>query len=309
MTKLGMIRITLTLLTILSLSTPQALSQAGSTQPAPLQIGDTLTWVFRVERTLTYEQGMDVRESRYQLILTERQGDNLVGHFEESHNPSRWPEVERILEGISNEAGGTVDRTYTPNPFEHGSATVLVDPKTGVLKGATADSVIPYLKILYAGRPQQPTDDRLLASSSSYLTQFWMQLLPEVPDTVRDTDESRVVFVTKSESTVGGFQVNANGTGGEQTEMTSTTVTTTTWNITRELDSTYAITEYEVITLNQTGDNSFSTRRALTYDTRSQNPYPVRVEQSNDSFGVPGSTRLVLEQEPMKRRQEEEATE
>lgn len=270
-----------------------------------LHVGDTLEWDFKVERVLRNMEGMEVLESKYRLTITERLSDSLVkGRFVESHDKKRDKALWAYLKSTSNEAGGSGQQqfNYTPNPFEHGAANVVLHAITGRLIGSEPDSVIPYYRVMYKGREQQPTKEQFLQFTASNLERFWIQLRPEVPDSVIRTTENRVEYRKTTESSVMGMSINSNGGKGKETTQTNTTTNIDQWDIERQADTVHALSIYTWTATNKTGERSISTRRKMEYDDRWNANYPVMQEFMTEGFGDPGSTRITIIQAPWRRK-------
>lgn len=269
-----------------------------------LRVGDTLRWSFKVERVLRNMEGMEVRESKYEMIVTEKLTDTTVkARFKESHDPKRDKAVYKAIKEGSSLTGKKSDFTYTPNPFENGAATIVVNAITGKLAGTIdADSVIPYYRIMYLGYEPQPTKEQFLQFTASNLERFWIQLSPDVPDSVIRTSEERVEFRKTTESTVKGISLNPDGSQGKETAQTNTTTTIDQWEIQREADTVRAISSYVWTVTNKIGERNISTRRKLDYDTRWHHAYPAFQEFMTEGFGDPGSTRITIIQDPWRRK-------
>lgn len=304
-----MIRITEILLCALilvsSLTAQPSVVPAQNLDRDTLRVGDTLEWTFKVERVLRFMAGMEVRESKYVLTITDVVSDSLVrGRFVESHDKKLDKELWAYLKSKSNEAGGSAQQpfNYTPNPFEHGAASVVLHAVTGRLIGSEPDSVIPYYRVMYKGREEQPTKEQFLQFTASNLERFWIQVRPEVPDSVIRTRDNRVEFRKTSESTTTSISTNADGSPGKEVTQTSTSTTTDLWEIERDADTLRAISAYTWTVTSKIGERSISTRRKMEYDNRWHASYPVTQEFVTEGFGDPGSTRITITQHPWRRK-------
>lgn len=269
--------------------------------PDTLRVGDTLTWKFTVERVLPNLAGMDVKESSYRLIITETLDSLVKGKFVETHDKKRDVPVYRALDKAAKEKGGAKEVfAYTPNPFEGGSATVVLSAATGKLLSVEADSVIAYYRVLYMTQPVQPSNEQLLESTGSNLQRFWSNLCPLIPDTVLHTEADRVEIVKKSESSGQSSMMGGKGNGSSSV---TTTVTADTWEIERVADTVHTETKYKCTSVNRSGATSIASLRLINFDSRWHSAFPVLTEVSNEGFGTPGTTRITIKQEPWRRKQ------
>ncbi|RPI69283.1 MAG: hypothetical protein EHM43_02265 [Ignavibacteriae bacterium] len=288
---------TLFLSILLLASTPSNTVKA----PDTLRVGDTLTWTFTVERVLPNLAGMDVKESSYRLIITETLDSLVKGKFVETHDKKRDVPVYRALDKAAKEKGGAKEvYAYSPNPFEGGSATVMLNAGTGKLLSVEADSVIAYYRVLYMTQPVQPSKEQFLEYTGSDLQRFWSNLRPEIPDSVLRTESDRVEFVKTSESSYRSIKVGEKGDG---TETVTTTITTDTWEIGRVADTVHTETNYKFTSVNRSGTTSIASQRLINFDSRWHSAFPVLTEVSTEGFGTPGSTRIMIKQEPWRRKQ------
>lgn len=269
--------------------------------PDTLRVGDTLTWSFTVERVLPNLAGMDVKESTYRLIISEAVDSLVRGRFVESHDKKRDVPVYRALEKAAKEKGGAKEvYSYTPNPFEGGAATVVLHASSGKLLSVEADSAIAYYRVLYMTQPVQPSKEQFLEYTGSDLKRFWINLRPEIPDSVLRTESDRVEFVKKNESKVRNVKVGETGDGQE---VVSTSIITDTWEIGRVADSIHTETNYKFTSVNRSGSTSIASLRLINFDSRWHSVFPVLTEISTEGFGTPGTTRITIKQGPWRRRQ------